>query len=136
MFLRSTVVKSADKKLRYWKLVENYHTERGTRQRVVAHLGNLENFTAVDWQNLAERLGQPDMAAALEYRVKNVRRGRPGTRQAPWTPESGEELVPVYLDQIGWGNLFSELLSGRSREMNALVCAMMVANRLVAPDAR
>ena len=85
MFLRSTVVKSGDRKLRYWKLVENYHTERGTRQRVVAHLGNLENFTAVDWQNLADRLGQPDMAAALEYRVKNVRRGRPGTR-----PDSGD----------------------------------------------
>ena len=157
MFLRSTVVKSGDKTLRYWKLVENYHTERGTRQRVVAHLGNLENFTARDWQNLAERLGQPDMAAALEYRVKNVRRGRPATRQAPWTPEAGEQVVPVYLDQVGWGNprsfgdvyvalrfwrklglgnLFSELLSGRSREMNALVCAMMVANRLVAPAAR
>jgi len=69
MFLRSTVVKSEDKKLRYWKLVENYATERGTR-----------------------------------HRVKNVRRGRPGTRQAPWTPESGDELVPIYLGQVGWGN--------------------------------
>jgi hypothetical protein len=25
MFLRSTLVKSGDKKIRYWKLVENYH---------------------------------------------------------------------------------------------------------------
>ena len=48
MFLRSTVVKSGEKKLRYWKLVENYATELGTRQRVVAHLGNLENFTAAE----------------------------------------------------------------------------------------
>ena len=39
MFLRSTVAKSGEGKLRYWKLVENYATERGTRQRVVAHLG-------------------------------------------------------------------------------------------------
>ena len=114
-----------------------------------------ESFTAVDWQNLAERLGQPDMAAALEYRVKNVRRGRPGTRQAPWTPECGDELVPIYLDQVGWGNprrfgdvyvalrfwkrlglgnLLSKLLRGRSSEINALVCAMMVANRLVSPE--
>ncbi len=154
MFLRSTVVKSGKKKLRYWKLVENYSTERGTRQRVVAHLGSLENFTAVDWQNLADRLGQPDMAAALEYRVKNVRRGRPGTRQAPWTPEASDELVPIYLDQVGWGNprcfgdvyvalrfwrklglgnLLGKVLSGRSAQVNALVCAMMVANRLVSP---
>jgi hypothetical protein len=114
-----------------------------------------ESFTAADWQNLAERLGQPDMAAALEYRVKNVRRGRPGTRQAPWTPESGDELVPIYLGQVGWGNprrfgdvyvalrfwkrlglgnLVSKLVTGRSSEVNALVCAMMVANRLVSPE--
>ena len=106
-------------------------------------------------QNLADRLGQPDMAAALEYRVKNVRRGRPGTRQAPWTPESGDELVPIYLGQVGWGNprrfgdvyvalrfwkrlglgnLVSKLVTGRSSEVNALVCAMMVANRLVSPE--
>lgn len=154
IFLRSTLVKSGDKKIRYWKLVENYHTERGTRQRVVAHLGSLENFTAQDWRNLAERLGQPDMAAALEYRIKNVRRGRPGTRQAPYEPEDGEEAVPVYLGSISWenprcfgdvyvalrfwqslglGKLFSELLTGRSAEVNCLVAALMTANRLIAP---
>ena len=87
MFLRSTLVKSGDKKIRYWKLVENYHTERGTRQRVVAHLGSVENFTSEDWRRLAERLGEPEMAAALEHRVKNVHCGRPGTRQAPYEPE-------------------------------------------------
>jgi len=60
VFLRSTVVKSAEKKLRYWKLVENYATERGTRQRVVAHLGNLENFTAVCAMMVANRLVSPE----------------------------------------------------------------------------
>jgi len=155
MFLRSTIVKSGDKKIRYWKLVENYHTERGTRQRVVAHLGSIENFTAQEWQKLAERLGQPDMAAALEYRVKNVRRGRPGTREAPYKPEDGEEAVPVYLGSLSWenprnfgdvyvalrfwqrlglGRLFSELLKGRSAGTDCLVAALMVANRLIAPS--
>ena len=154
MFLRSTLVKSGDKKIRYWKLVENYHTERGTRQRVVAHLGSLENFTAEDWRRLAERLGQPDMAAALEYRVKNVRRGRPGTRQASYEPEDGEEGVPVYLSSVSWenprkfgdvyvalrfwqrlglGKLFSDLFTGRSAEVNCLVVALMAANRLIEP---
>ena len=155
MFLRSTVVKSGDKKIRYWKLVENYHTERGTRQRVVAHLGSLENFTAGDWRNLAERLGQPDMAAALEHRVKNVRRGRPGTRETPYEPGDGEEAVSIYLSSLSWenprsfgevyvalrfwqrvglGKLFSELFKGRSAKIDCLVCALMVANRLVAPS--
>lgn len=154
MFLRSTLVKSGDKKIRYWKLVENYHTERGTRQRVVAHLGSLENFAAEDWRRLAERLGESHMAAALEYRVKNVRRGRPGTRQAPYDPEDGEEAVPVYLNSLAWenprcfgdvytalrfwqrlglGRLFSELFAGRSAETNCLVAALMACNRLIAP---
>lgn len=154
MFLRSTLVKSGDKKLRYWKLVENYHTERGTRQRVVAHLGSLENFTAQDWQRLADRLGQADMAAALEYRVKNVRRGRPGTRQSPYESEDGEEAVPVYLSSVSWenprkfgdvyvalrfwqrlglGKLLSDLFVGRSAEVNCLVAALMAANRLIEP---
>ena len=104
MFLRSTLVKSGDKKIRYWKLVENYHTERGTRQRVVAYLGSVENFSSEDWRRLAERLGEPEMAAALEHRVKNVHRGRPGTRQAPYEPEDGEEAVPVYLSSLSWEN--------------------------------
>lgn len=154
MFLRSTLVKSGDKKIRYWKLVENYHTERGTRQRVVAHLGSLENFTAEDWQRLAERLNQPDMAAALEYRVKNVRRGRPGTRQKPYEPGDGESAVSVYLDSLLWenprrfgdvyaalcfwqrlglGELFSKLFRGRSADINSLVAALMGVSRLIEP---
>ena len=31
MFLRSTLVKSGDKKIRYWKLVENYPNFRSMR---------------------------------------------------------------------------------------------------------
>lgn len=154
MFLRSTLVKSGDKKIRYWKLVENYHTERGTRQRVVAHLGSLESFTSEDWRRLAERLGESEMAAALEYRVKNVRRGRPGTRQAPYEPEDGEQAVSVYLGCVRWenprklgdvyvalrfwrilglGKLLSELFTGRSAEVNCLVAALMAVNRLIEP---
>ena len=49
MFLRSALVKSGGKAVRYWKLVENYGTERGTRQRVVAHLGRLENILQPHW---------------------------------------------------------------------------------------
>jgi len=155
VFLRSTLVKSGGKAVRYWKLVENYSTERGTRQRVVAHLGRLENFTAADWQGLAERLGQPEMAAALEYRVQNVRPGRPSDRVAPLTPEEAAQAVPVLLNHVGWkdprrfgdvyaavhvwralglGRLLSEHLKGRSAAVTCQVAALMVANRLVAPE--
>ena len=59
MLLRSTLVKSGDKKIRYWKLVENYHTERGTRQRVVAHLGNVRDHARVSGtlEKLKDRFG-------------------------------------------------------------------------------
>src|ERR1039457_2928693 len=83
MFLRSSVVKKSGKTYRYWKLVENVRTDAGPRQQVVAHLGDLSNFTATDWQALAGRMGEPEMAAALERRV------RQGGRQGPspmWDP--------------------------------------------------
>lgn len=156
MFLRSAGVKSGGKVLRYWKLVENYGTARGTRQRVVAHLGRLDNFTARDWQALAERMGQPDMAAALQYRVKNVRRGRPCDRVAPLSPEEALcQTVPIRLGEVGWkdprrfgdvyaalhfwrvlglGHLLAGELKGRSAPMTCQVAALMVANRLVAPE--
>ena len=89
MFPRSTLVKSGDKKIRYWKLVENYHTQRGTRQRVVAHLGSWEN---------PRKFG--DVYVALRF----------------W-------------QTLGLGKLFSDLLVGRSAEVNCLVAALMAANR-------
>ena len=70
MFLRSSVVKKGGKTYRYWKLVENVRTDTGPRQQVVAHLGDLSNFNAADWQALAGRMGEPEMAAALERRVR------------------------------------------------------------------
>jgi len=156
VFLRSALVKSGGKLVRYWKLVENYGTARGTRQRVVAHLGRLENFTAQDWQDLADRMGQPEMAAALEYRVKNVRRGRPCDRVAPLSPEeAAEQVLPIRLGDVGWkdprrfgdvyaalhfwrllglGRLVSGALKGRSAALTSEVAALMVANRLVSPE--
>jgi transposase len=148
-------VKSGNNAFRYWKLVENYSTGRGTRQRVVAHLGRLENFGAEDWRKLAERMGQPDMAAALEYRVGNVRPGRPSDRIAPLLPEEADQAVAIRLADVGWkdprrfgdvyvalhfwrklglGDLLAKHLKGRSATMTCQVAALMVANRLVAPE--
>jgi hypothetical protein len=79
MFLRSSVVKKGGKTYRYWKLVENVRTDTGSRQQVVAHLGDLSNFTAADWQSLAGRMGEPEMAAALQRRVS----AREGARAVP-----------------------------------------------------
>jgi hypothetical protein len=69
MFLRSSVVKKGGKTYRYWKLVE-IRTYNGPRKQVVAHLGDLSNFSATEWQVLAGRVGEPETAAALERRVR------------------------------------------------------------------
>src|ERR1039458_8401628 len=118
MFLRSSVVKKGGKTYRYWKLVENVRTDTGPRQQVVAHLGDLSNFTATDWQALAGRMGEPEMAAALESRVRQG--GRPGHprqvllggrqgRPPKWTIEdrsasaSGDsDVISIRLSETTW----------------------------------
>jgi hypothetical protein len=108
MFLRSSVVKKGDKTYRYWKLVENVRTYDGPRKQVVAHLGDLSNFSATDWQILAGRVGEPEIAAALERRV---RQGRRNGRPPKWTLEDRAierwlpampRMVSIRLSETSW----------------------------------
>jgi hypothetical protein len=156
MFLRSSVVKRAGKTYRYWKLVETVRTANGPRQRIVVHLGDLSNFSARDWEALAERMGEPDMAAALERRVRQGgRQGRPpkwtiqdriddspGTATIRLSKTSWREPVrfgDVYTALVLWRRLrLGELFSGasedsRSRVNWSSVAALMAVNRLVEP---
>jgi hypothetical protein len=50
MFLRHYTRKKAGKVHRYWALVESLRTEEGPRQRVVAHLGELNHREQRRWQ--------------------------------------------------------------------------------------
>jgi transposase len=50
MFLRQYTRKKAGKVHRYWALVESLRTEDGPRQRVVAHLGELNHRQQRRWQ--------------------------------------------------------------------------------------
>jgi transposase len=156
MFLRSSVVKKAGKTYRYWKLVENVRTGNGPRQQVVAHLGDLSNFNAADWQALAGRMGEPEMAAALERRVRQGgRQGRP----PKWTIDDrstpASDLVSIRLSETSWrepvafGDVYTalvlwkrlglaELLGERMNGATAkvpwpAVAALIAVNRLVEP---
>src|SRR5271166_2024053 len=55
MFLRPHYRRKNGKRHAYWALVESYRTERGSRQRVVAYLGQLDE---------AQRLGVHEAADA------------------------------------------------------------------------
>jgi transposase len=56
MFLRRCERKKAGKRHTYWALVESYRTGRGSRQRVVAYLGDLKPTEQTGWAQLARRL--------------------------------------------------------------------------------
>lgn len=55
MYLRPTYIRKQGQVYAYWKLVESYRTERGPRQRTVAHLGRMDE---------AGRLGIEEAATA------------------------------------------------------------------------
>jgi transposase len=56
MFLRRCNRRKNGKQHTYWALVESYRTARGSRQRVVAYLGELQGSEKSGWAQLAQRL--------------------------------------------------------------------------------
>jgi len=56
MFLRRCERKKNGKRHTYWALVESYRTARGSRQRVVAHLGELKPSEQDGWARLGSHL--------------------------------------------------------------------------------
>jgi len=56
MFLRRCERRKSGKKHTYWALVESYRTAQGSRQRVVAYLGELKASEQSGWAHLGKRL--------------------------------------------------------------------------------
>lgn len=56
MFLRRFQKRKNGKTHVYWALVESYRTARGSRQRVVSYLGELQDGEQSGWGQLAEKL--------------------------------------------------------------------------------
>lgn len=56
MFLRRCNRRKNGKKHTYWALVESYRTVRGSRQRVVAYIGELKDHEQNGWAQLGQRL--------------------------------------------------------------------------------
>ena len=63
MFLKRMRRRVGRKRLTYWALVESVRTERGPRQRVVAHLGELRASERAGWAKLACGLAKKDRPA-------------------------------------------------------------------------
>ena len=58
MFLKRLERRKNGKKHTYWALVESIRTERGSRHRVVAYLGELTKRERNGWAQLGRRLNQ------------------------------------------------------------------------------
>ena len=56
MYLRRCSRRKNGKSHAYWALVESYRTAQGSRQRVVAYLGNLKSSEKGGWAYLGKRL--------------------------------------------------------------------------------
>lgn len=59
MFLRRCLRKKNGKPHTYWALVESYRTARGSRQRLVAYVGDLKKSEQSGWAQLGRRLEGP-----------------------------------------------------------------------------
>jgi transposase len=145
MFLRQYTRKKAGKVHRYWALVESLRTEDGPRQRVVAHLGELNHSQQRRWQRTivfynrhgdAEQLrlfpDDPSLSLPDDPDIVRVRLSTTG-----WT--NGRAFGDVWLGLWLWRLLKLDeicqrhLPAGRHTVRPADVVAVEVINRLCAP---
>ncbi len=146
MFLRQYTRKKAGKVHRYWALVESTRTEEGPRQRVVAHLGELNSREQRRWQRTLvfynrhgdiEQLrlfpDDPNLCLPDDPDIVRVRLSSAG-----WT--NARAFGDVWLGLWLWRLLkLDEILdhhlpAGRHTVRPSDVVAIEVINRLCAPS--
>jgi transposase len=91
MFLRRCERRKGAKKHTYWALVESYRTAKGSRQRVIAYLGELKPSEHNGWAHLGKQLPE-------------LERPQPSLFDPPQCDEPDEEVL-VQLSGIRLENL-------------------------------
>ena len=78
MFLRRCQRRKDGKVHTYWALVESHRTAKGSRQRVVAYLGELKSSERAGWAELGRRLDRNHHGRAcfeeIDCRIGALRR--------------------------------------------------------------
>ena len=108
MFLRPKSRHKDGKAHYYWDLVESYRTERGPRQRVVSHLGNMDDpamreeilHAAEGRTPVQESLFDEPLPEWVEVNVRKVRTERPRRFGDVW-------LALELIKKLGLGELFN-----------------------------
>jgi hypothetical protein len=141
MFLRRCERRKNGKKHTYWALVESFRTARGSRQRVIAYLGELRSGERSGWAQLGRTLsgkrrtrpprslfdpGGCEEAAdcpSVRVRLKNVRFERLRDFGDVWLAWGLwrlleldvllEELIPVGREDVPWPQVAAVLVIAR-----------------------
>jgi transposase len=126
MFLRRFERRKDGKVNTYWALVESYRTPKGSRQRVVAYLGELRPGEQSGWAQLGQNLdGKPPPAPTLFDPPKEAATGD----DAVWV-----ELRGVRMERLrGFGDIWLSLGLWRLLELDVLLEKLMPAGREEVP---
>lgn len=144
MFLRRCKRTKNGKQHSYWALVESYRTARGSRQRVVAYLGELRSTQQSGWAQLGRRLDKkarpqtslfdpphyddPTDEEPVEINLKGVRLER--------LRDFGDVWLALGLWRLlGLDGLLSDLMvEGRQEVPWATVAAILTVGRFCEPS--
>ena len=136
MFLRPIYIKKNGKRHAYWALVESYRSERGPRQRVIAHLGQLDEAGRLGLKRAAQGNGRSRQQKLFDepkpewvevdtsrVRVENCR-----DFGGPWL---GLELIR----QLGLDDFLEKTIpAGREEIRWAVMALALVLSRLCEPS--
>jgi DDE family transposase len=143
MFLRRCERAKNGKKHTYWALVESIRTERGSRQRVVAYLGELKAGERSGWAQLGQRLrkqerpqptlfdppyyDEPQDDESVQVRLKGIRLER--------LRDFGDVWLALGLWRLlGLDTLLAGMIAtGREEVPWAVVAAILVSARFCEP---
>lgn len=135
MYLRKCHKKENGKRYAYWALVESYRTARGPRQRVVAHLGEMDASGRLGVKDAAEgksalqqEFFYDEKPRWVEVNVNKVRVEKPRSFGGVWL---GLELVRM----LGLDRFFAKaILSGREDIPWHVMALVLVLMRLAEPS--
>jgi transposase len=144
MFLRRCFRRKSGKRHTYWALVESYRTQKGSRQRVVAYLGELKARQRSGWEELGRRLDR-------RQRPQPTLFDPPAAEEAPVDETALVQLKGVRLERlrdfgdawlalglwrlVGLDELCEQLLpAGREDVPWPLVAAILVIARFCEPS--
>ena len=122
MFLRRYERRKSGKRHTYWALVESIRTARGSRQKVVAYLGELKKSERNGWAELARRMDRKDRPSPTLFDPPHYPE-----------PEDSVELVRIKGVQLermrDFGDVWLALGLWRLLELDKLLAKLMPSGR-------